>query len=107
MAAVATVGQVSTRGRAFARTNWFSPLSWLTPRDETNRPGSAICLDGPLGADTRGLTREAPRDEATPGALDWKRRDRHLDADYQLVERCLRGEEGAWEDLVRTYSRRI
>jgi RNA polymerase sigma-70 factor (ECF subfamily) len=30
-----------------------------------------------------------------------------LDADSQLVERCLNGEEAAWEDLVRVHTRRV
>ncbi len=30
-----------------------------------------------------------------------------MDADGQIVERCLRGEEAAWEDLVRTHTRRV
>jgi RNA polymerase sigma-70 factor (ECF subfamily) len=30
-----------------------------------------------------------------------------LDAESQLVERCLRGEQGAWDDLVRTYTKRV
>ena len=30
-----------------------------------------------------------------------------LDADSQLVERCLHGEEAAWEDLVRLHTRRV
>jgi len=30
-----------------------------------------------------------------------------LDADHQLVERCLSGEEAAWEDLVRVHTRRV
>jgi len=30
-----------------------------------------------------------------------------LDADAQLVERCLRGDEGAWEDLVKAHTRRV
>lgn len=30
-----------------------------------------------------------------------------LDADTQLVERCLSGEDAAWEDLVRTHSGRV
>lgn len=30
-----------------------------------------------------------------------------LDADAQLVERCLKGEETAWEDLVKTHTRRV
>jgi RNA polymerase sigma-70 factor (ECF subfamily) len=30
-----------------------------------------------------------------------------LDADAQLVERCLGGQEAAWEDLVRVHTRRV
>jgi RNA polymerase sigma-70 factor (ECF subfamily) len=30
-----------------------------------------------------------------------------LDADIQLVERCLSGQETAWEDLVRVHTRRV
>lgn len=32
---------------------------------------------------------------------------RILDADSQLVERCLSGDEGAWEDLVKTHTRKV
>ena len=34
-------------------------------------------------------------------------REQSLDADNQLVERCLAGEEAAWEDLVRVHTRRV
>jgi RNA polymerase sigma-70 factor, ECF subfamily len=30
-----------------------------------------------------------------------------LDADVQLVERCLDGQEAAWEDLVKVHTRRV
>lgn len=30
-----------------------------------------------------------------------------LDLDAQLVERCLAGDEGAWEDLVKAHTRRV
>lgn len=30
-----------------------------------------------------------------------------FDLDIQLVERCLAGDEGAWEDLVKTHTRRV
>jgi len=30
-----------------------------------------------------------------------------LDADVQLVERCLSGQEAAWEDLVKVHTRRV
>jgi RNA polymerase sigma-70 factor (ECF subfamily) len=30
-----------------------------------------------------------------------------LDPDYSLVERCLRGEDAAWEEMVKTHTRRV
>lgn len=30
-----------------------------------------------------------------------------LDQDFQLVERCLQGDEAAWEDLVKVHTRRV
>lgn len=36
-----------------------------------------------------------------------RERERFLDADQQLVERCLGGEEAAWEDLVKVHTRRV
>ncbi|HUA85165.1 MAG TPA: sigma-70 family RNA polymerase sigma factor [Bryobacteraceae bacterium] len=40
--------------------------------------------------------------------LPWSRdRGQFLDADIQLVGRCLAGDEAAWEDLVRVHSRRV
>jgi RNA polymerase sigma-70 factor (ECF subfamily) len=32
---------------------------------------------------------------------------RFLDADNELVERCLNGQEAAWEDLVKVHTRRV
>lgn len=40
-------------------------------------------------------------------AGDFDRAVNRLDADSSLVERCLRGEEAAWEDLVKTHTRRV
>jgi RNA polymerase sigma-70 factor (ECF subfamily) len=42
-------------------------------------------------------------------AIGWphERRGSLLDADLQLVERCLAGEEAAWEDLVKVHTRRV
>jgi RNA polymerase sigma-70 factor (ECF subfamily) len=52
-----------------------------------------------------------PRLAAAAGCLPaaWAReqRGRYLDGNSQLVERCLSGEEAAWEDLVRVHSRRV
>src|SRR5262245_28344312 len=41
------------------------------------------------------------------GAWSREQRERFLDADTQLVERCLSGQEAAWEDLVRVHTRRV
>ena len=44
------------------------------------------------------------------GAGAWplgRNRGHFLDADIQLVGRCLAGDEAAWEDLVRVHSRRV
>lgn len=38
---------------------------------------------------------------------DGARTATRLDPDLQLVEQCLAGEEAAWEDLVRTHTRRV
>lgn len=42
---------------------------------------------------------------AQPSAPD--KRKTSLDADSQLVERCLDGDQSAWEDLVRVHTRRV
>ena len=34
-------------------------------------------------------------------------RAQRLDPESQLVERCLRGEPGAWDQLIQTYSKRV
>src|SRR5580704_8732408 len=36
-----------------------------------------------------------------------ERRRPVLDQDLQLIERCLSGEEAAWEDLVKVHTRRV
>jgi RNA polymerase sigma-70 factor (ECF subfamily) len=46
----------------------------------------------------------APRYEA--GTVVWGANSR-LDAETSLVERCLSGEQGAWDDLVKTYTKRV
>ncbi len=40
------------------------------------------------------------------GAISWER-TRRLDVETSLIERCLRGEQGAWEELVKTHTRRV
>jgi len=42
-----------------------------------------------------------------PAHRESGRSSESLDADLQLVERCLAGQEAAWEDLVRVHTRRV
>jgi RNA polymerase sigma-70 factor (ECF subfamily) len=42
-----------------------------------------------------------------PAVWTREQREQSLDADHQLVERCLSGEEAAWEDLVKVHTRRV
>jgi len=43
--------------------------------------------------------------------LAWTRavasRERQLDPESVVVERCLRGEQGAWDELIKTHTRRV
>jgi RNA polymerase sigma-70 factor, ECF subfamily len=58
---------------------------------------------GPLAAG-RGWTLGWESGEAS----QWRQvPDRDLDAEAQLIERCLAGEDAAWEDLVKVYTRRV
>ena len=37
----------------------------------------------------------------------WRMKDSPMDADSAVVERCIQGDEAAWEDLVRVHTRRV
>ena len=45
------------------------------------------------------------REKTDNGGQYWVKQS--LDLDHSLVQRCLSGDEAAWEDLVRTHTRRI
>jgi RNA polymerase sigma-70 factor (ECF subfamily) len=47
-------------------------------------------------------------DKQAAGSSSWvERRVNEQDVDSRLVERCLSGEEAAWEELVRSHTRRV
>lgn len=64
-------------------------------------PSSAT---GTVPASRWGLADEARSSQ--PGKFSWVR-SRHLDADVQVVERCLAGDDAAWEELIHAHSRRV
>lgn len=41
------------------------------------------------------------------GVTGAERAERRLDTDSQLIDRCLSGDEAAWDEMVRTYTRRV
>ena len=57
-------------------------------------------------ATTAVLISAPPSFWATPATAAWPA-VRNLDADTQLVERCLGGDDAAWETLVKVYTRRV
>ncbi|HYZ84286.1 MAG TPA: sigma-70 family RNA polymerase sigma factor [Bryobacteraceae bacterium] len=53
---------------------------------------------GPCAADVHTWTPPITRPEDVRGTLD---------AEAQLIERCLRGDESAWDEMVRSYTRKV
>ncbi len=63
-----------------------------------------------MAAVTVGQISTTSRYGAATTTVPWwtaRERGQFLDADTHLVERCLAGEEAAWEDLVRVHTRRV
>jgi RNA polymerase sigma-70 factor (ECF subfamily) len=64
-----------------------------------------LAIPGPTTNSLRwGLGGGRVRSSAPVRGLSWAN---SLDNDSSLVDRCLRGEETAWENLVRTHTRRV
>jgi len=62
---------------------------------------AVIQIQGPSPA----ANRELSWIEALTGRT--RTTDERLDSEAQLIERCLSGEDTAWEDLVKVYTRRV
>lgn len=45
--------------------------------------------------------------EAQSQSGEWRMNEAAVDPDAALVERCMSGDESAWEELVRTHTRRV
>jgi len=63
-------------------------------------------LGAPLASNARWGDPATSRGLAGRASAESLRRDR-LDPDFSLVERCLAGDEAAWEALVRAHTRRV
>jgi RNA polymerase sigma-70 factor (ECF subfamily) len=62
--------------------------------------GTQVWGTAQSGAAAVAPLRSAAWEGSSPGVLN-------VDADSELVARCLEGDESAWEDLVRTYTKRV
>jgi RNA polymerase sigma-70 factor (ECF subfamily) len=80
------MGSASIPGTSYLGTN----MTALATVRQINTPGQFPSL-------TNGLTER------------WfgTRREHFLDQDLELIERCLAGEDTAWEDLVKVHTRRV
>lgn len=61
----------------------------------------------PLGEPLANNPHWSDAGESAGGAAPQLALKNRLDPDFNLVERCLRGDEAAWETLVRTHTRRV
>ena len=61
----------------------------------------------PLGAPLANNPHWNDAGEAGSGQASHAALRNRLDPDFNLVERCLNGDEAAWETLVRTHTRRV
>ena len=62
--------------------------------------GISVNLKASVSSDVLG----APWNWAAAGAVGIKR---GLDSETSLIERCLSGEQGAWEELIKSYTKRV
>lgn len=60
-----------------------------------------------LGQASAAMDAPEPGAQGLWGRLAVRRAQSSMDLDQQLVERCLAGEEHAWEDLVKVHTRRV
>jgi RNA polymerase sigma-70 factor, ECF subfamily len=90
----------------FERT-YYAKSSYLF----TNGPGTGNREETGKGEMATAATVEqgiwAAAEGLTPPLRGNHRLDQSFDLDLRLVERCLAGDETAWEDLVKTHTRRV
>src|SRR5579872_5086001 len=88
------MGSASIPGASFSGTN----MTALATVRQINTPGQFLSLGNATGNGTG--------NELTDRWFG-ARRDYFLDQDLELIERCLAGEDAAWEDLVKVHTRRV
>lgn len=67
---------------------------------------AAVAIAGTLFQAGNSLSSKATPKSSRASTDSWGTAQR-LDVETHLVERCLAGQQGAWEELIQTYSRRV
>ncbi|HXM45678.1 MAG TPA: sigma-70 family RNA polymerase sigma factor [Bryobacteraceae bacterium] len=81
-------------------------FKWKPDEENTPATGSGGGYEAIMAAAALAMVSGAPFQQRTDsGGQYWIKQS--LDLDHNLVERCLSGDEAAWEDLVRTHTRRV
>jgi RNA polymerase sigma-70 factor (ECF subfamily) len=80
-------------------------MTWGKP-GQSSAAGAALSGAAQPGHNRFGSASPSSWHDSFSGLMSLKRA-RALDPDTQLVERCLAGEDLAWEELVRTHTRRV
>lgn len=118
MALAATVRQVTTEGSSTVSRNGQRSTVTPTANPYASIPARQGFMAGFSGqgwvAHPAGAASAATVPPSAAFGSQWAReegapktRETPLDADQQLVERCLGGEEAAWEELIKVHTRRV
>ena len=76
------------------------------PQGEAEKePEMSAAIAAPISLNLKNPLSSKP----TAAGLDWAAWGvaQRLDADAQLVERCLAGEQGAWDEMIKTHTKRV
>ncbi len=63
---------------------------------------AGVSLPSRISISSKAIAIPPRRAGVAAGERNWR-----LDAETNLVERCLKGEQGAWDDLVKIYTKRV
>src|SRR5579863_7277541 len=76
------------------------------PQGEAEKePEMSAAIAAPISLNLKNPLSSKP----TAAGLDWAAWGiaQRLDADAHLVERCLTGEQGAWDEMIKTHTKRV
>ena len=83
----------------------LAPISLNNPK----RAAAPGFVNSAKGVAASGFIADSLSSKPTGAQLDWSAwgAAQRLDTDAKLVERCLAGEQGAWDELIKTHTKRV